>query len=344
MLDDLDKIDDIDKDNMLDILENFPEQIEDVVEELDLKTLPFNPDNIVVTGMGGSAIVGDILKSLLANSISIPILVNKDYSLPSFVDENTLLFVVSYSGNTEETLSAARKGLEKKAKVIAISSNGELEEICKERGVVFIRAPKGYPPRGAIAFMFVPVLIILSEMLIYDSDVAILDAVNELKSLRDDIKAEVPTEENRAKQVAERIKGKVPIIYGHSIYNAVANRWHTQFNENSEVLSWYGAVPEMNHNEVVGWEGDDESFHFIPIFLRDENESEKIKNRIELTKELVLEPNTEDVIEVWGRGETQLARILYSIYLGDYISIYLALLYGRDPSPVEIISKMKERL
>lgn len=329
---------------MLEVLESFPEQIEDVVERLDLNLLPFQPNEIVVAGMGGSGIVGDILKSFLANRIKIPIYVNKDYNIPSFVDENTLLFVVSYSGNTEETLNAAREGMERKAKVVGISSDGELESLCKERGVVFIQAPQGYHPRAAIAFLFIPVLKMLSEMLIYDSDVAILDAISELKDLRDSIKADVPKEDNVAKQLAERIKGKIPIIYGHSIYNAVANRWHTQFNENAEILSWYGAFPEMNHNEVVGWKGDENSSSFIPILLRDYKEDGRIDKRIEVTKEKVFKPVTDDIIEVWAKADTQLARILYLIYLGDYVSIYLALLYGRDPSPVKIIDELKASL
>ncbi|MBS3817110.1 MAG: bifunctional phosphoglucose/phosphomannose isomerase [Candidatus Thermoplasmatota archaeon] len=344
MLDDPEKMKELDSQDMLQVLEEFPDQIEEVVAGSEYNLLPFQPENIVVTGMGGSAIVGDTLKSFLSNRISIPISVNRDYNLPSSVDKDTLLFVVSYSGNTEETLSAAREGLEEDAKVVAISSDGELKEICEEKGIVFIKAPEGYPPRGAFAFLFIPVLQLLSELLIYDSDVAILDAVSELKELRDEIKMDVPTEENRAKKLAKRIKGKVPIIYGHSIYNAVANRWHTQFNENAEILSWFGAFPEMNHNEVVGWKGDDNTSQFIPILLRDEKEAEKINRRIELTKELVFEGEVEDMIEIWTEADTQLARILSLVYLGDYISIYLALLRGKNPSPVKIIDELKENL
>lgn len=344
MLDDIEKLNKIDCQGMLDNLEEFPEQIEKVVEDLDINLLPFQPHEIVVTGMGGSAIVGDILKSFLANRITIPIHVNKDYTLPSFVNENTLVFVVSYSGNTEETLSAARNALKEGAKVIGISSDGELEKLCEEKGVVFIQAPKDYHPREAIAFLFIPVLKVLTEMLVYDSDVAIIDTVEELKNLRDRIKCDVATDENPAKQIATKIQGKIPVIYGHSIYNAVANRWHTQFNENAEVLAWYGAFPEMNHNEIVGWKGDGKSDDFIPILLRHKDENDRIDRRIELTKELVFEKRCTDVVELYAKGETQLARILYLIYFGDYISIYLALLYGRDPSPVDIIDELKERL
>ncbi len=344
MLENTDKLKELDSQHMLGTLEEFPEQIEKVVEKLDINLLPFHPSEIVVTGMGGSAIVGDILKSFLANRVTIPIHVNKDYTLPSFVNQDTLVFVVSYSGNTEETLSAAKIALKKGAKVVGISSDGDLEKLCEEKGVVFIKAPEGYHPRAAIAFMFIPILKILTEMLIYDSDVAIIDTVEELKKLRDRIKCEVPTEENPAKRIAKKIKGKIPVIYGHSIYNAVANRWHTQINENAEVMAWYGAFPEMNHNEIVGWKGDDKAKDFIPILLRHKDEDERIDRRIELTKELVFENKCSDIIELYAEGETQLARILYLIYFGDYISIYLALLYGRDPSPVKIIDELKKRL
>ncbi len=344
MLDDLEKLKKMDSHNMLDSLENFPEQIEEVLECLELNLLPFKPDEIVVTGMGGSGIVGDILRSFLANRISMPIYVNKDYTLPSFVGENTLLFVVSYSGNTEETLSAAEKGMKKRAKVVAISSDGELEKMCEDKGVVFIKAAGGYHPRAAIAFMFVPVLKLLSEMLIYDSDVAILDSLKVLRELRDEIKVSSPSADNKAKRIAQRVHGKIPVIYGHSIYNAVANRWHTQFNENAEILSWYGEIPEMNHNEIVGWAGDENSSLFVPVLLRDDKEDERIKLRLGFTKELVFKNNVEYTVEVYAKGETQLSRILYLIYMGDYISIYLAMLYGRDPSPVDVIDELKDRL
>ncbi len=344
MLDEPEKMKDLDEGGMLEALEEFPEQIEKAVAESQYNLLPFQPDNIVVTGMGGSGIVGDTLKSFLSNRISIPIFVNRDYTLPSFVDENTLLFVVSYSGNTEETLNAAREALAENAKVVAITSDGELEDMCEEKGIVSIKAPEGYPPRAAFAFLFIPVLQLLSELLIYDSDVDILDTVSELKDLRDRIGIDKPTEKNEAKSLAKKLEGKIPIIYGHSIYQAVANRWHTQFNENAEVLSWYGAIPEMNHNEIVGWKGDDNTSDFIPILLRDDKESEKINKRIELTKEIVFDDEVDDIIEVCTDAETQLARILSLVYLGDYISIYLALLRGKDPSPVKIIDKLKERL
>lgn len=345
MLNNIEKMEEIDEEGMLDVLQNFPEHIEEVLDESKINLLPFQPDNIVVTGMGGSAIVGDTLKSFLANRIQVPIFVNRDYTLPSFVGKDTLLIVVSYSGNTEETLSAAREGLERDAKVVAVSSGGELKRMCEEKGLVLLDAPEGYPPRAAFAFLFVPVLKLLSELLIYDSEVDILDAVKELKNLRDRIKIDVPTEENEAKKLAERIDGKIPIIYGHSIYNAVANRWHTQFNENAEILSWYGPLPEMNHNEIVGWDGDDEEKkeQFIPIFLRDEKEPDVIQKRIELTKDLVFD-DLDDVIEVWTDADTQLARILYLVYLGDYVSIYLAMLRERNPEPVEVIDELKKKL
>ncbi|MFO8109072.1 MAG: bifunctional phosphoglucose/phosphomannose isomerase [Thermoplasmata archaeon] len=343
MLDHLDKLEELDSQGLFDVLEEFPDQIEEVVEELELNLLPFKPDEIVVAGMGGSGIIGDLLKCFLANRISIPIYVVKDYDLPHFVSKKTLLFVMSYSGNTEETLSVAEKGIKKGAKVVAISSNGKLAEICSAKGVVFIKAPSGYQPRAAIAFMFVPVLEFLSEILVYDPDVAIIDTLTELRSLKDKIKKSVPTAENEAKRIAQRIHGKVPVIYGHSIYNAVANRWHTQLNENAEILSWFGAIPEMNHNEIVGWTGDSRSSDCVPILLREHSEHERISKRIEITKELAFS-RCDDIIEVFAEGETQLARIMYLVYLGDYVSLYLAALNGKDPAPVKVIDKLKSKL
>ncbi len=342
-MDDLERISELDRLGLFGVLEKFPEQIEEVIEGLELNLLPFQPSEIVVAGMGGSGIIGDLLKCFLANRIGIPIYVVKDYDLPHFVSKKTLLFVISYSGNTEETISVAEKGISKGAKVVAISSNGELANMCSGKGVVFIKAPKGYHPRAAIAFMFVPVLELLSEILVYDPDVAIIDTVSELRALRDKIKLSVPAAENEAKTIAKRIHGRIPVIYGHSIYNAVANRWHTQFNENAEVLSWFGAIPEMNHNEIVGWAGDSRSSDFVPILLREVSEDERISKRIEVTKELAFS-RCEDVVEVYAEGETQLARIMYLVYLGDYVSLYLSVLNGKDPAPVKVIDKLKKEL
>jgi glucose/mannose-6-phosphate isomerase len=334
---------------MLGFIRNFPEQIEEAIEiakpvEID----GFEPRNIVIAGVGGSAIGGDILASWLFKRIKIPIFVNRAYRLPTFVGEKTLLFAVSYSGNTEETLSLFDEGIRKGCRIIAITSGGELEKRCQDNGVTIIKVPKGKPPRASVAFLFFPIVIMLKKLGIYDPDEEIPVVIETLKGLRKQVIPENTTENNPAKRLALELNGENPIIYGEGIFNSVARRWQTQFNENAKTLSWHSTFPEMNHNEIEAWAKDDFSKNFTIIILRDDfRTNNQLQKRVKLTKESILEKHAKKVIEVVAPGEEErdyLARMLYSMYLGDFVSVYIAILKGFDPSPVSTIEAFKRDL
>jgi glucose/mannose-6-phosphate isomerase len=348
-LDDLDEIKRIDAEDMLGVISKFPEQIKEaqsIAEAVEIEV--FSPYHAVVAGVGGSAIGGDILASWLFNRINIPIFVNRAYKLPSFVGENTLLFTVSYSGNTEETLSLFEEGKKKGCKIIAITSGGTLAQRCREDNITVVSVPQGKPPRAAVAYLFIPIVVVLKKLGIYDPDYEVAVAIENLKKLREKLVPDCPIENNIAKQTAINLHDETPIIYGLAIFNAIAKRWQTQLNENAKMLAWHGTFPEMNHNEMQAWAGDDKSKRFTAVLLRDNYLLEgKLQKRVSLTKKMILEKHANKVIEVVAEGggdKDYLARMLYSMYIGDFVSIYLAILRGLNPTPVSAIEEFKREL
>jgi glucose/mannose-6-phosphate isomerase len=236
----------------------------------------------------------------------------------------------------------------KKCKIVAITSGGELEKLSESEGIILINAPKGKPPRASVAYLLMPIVVVLKKLGIYDPQNEITIAVDTLKELRDRMGPENPTKNNQAKQIAKELQGKTPIIYGEGIFNAIARRWQTQLNENSKILAWHSSFPEMNHNEIEAWVKDDKSKIFTAILLRDDFRAEsQLQKRVKLTKTSILEPHLENVIEIVAKGGEErdyLARMLYSMYLGDFVSIYLAILQDINPSPVSAIEAFKQDL
>jgi glucose/mannose-6-phosphate isomerase len=349
MLDNLDEIKELDASGMLDILNKFPDQILEIanlIKGVDISELvDFDPNSILVLGMGGSAIGGDILASVLENKSNIPILVNRQYHIPKFVNNKTLVIACSYSGNTEETLSAVTEAKERGCKLIGITSGGFLEEFCTKSDLPFINIPKNLPPRAAVLFLFLPMLLILDRLNYARTDFELTELIDSLTELRNSIEPSVPTQQNPAKSLALKLKDKIPVIYAHSYLNVVAYRWKTQLNENSKMIAYSGMFPEMNHNEIVGW-GDaqnDITKQFIVILIRSTDEHAQVSKRIELTKRILLE-KAGGVLEVDALGKSRLTKMLTTIYLGDYTSVYLALLRGMDPTPVQIIEDLKKQL
>ncbi|MCK4437160.1 bifunctional phosphoglucose/phosphomannose isomerase [bacterium] len=346
-LDDLKTIKEKDKSNMLQILLDFPQQWKEAKEIAQQFSFPQYKriSKIVVTGLGGSAIGGDLLCSYLADEIKIPVFVNRNYSLPGFVDEEALLFAVSYSGNTEETISAYQKAIERRAKVIAVTSGGKLRDLCESGGVPSIIIPSGMPPRTAIGYLFLPMLIALAETgLIEDKTREIEETNSLLVELRKGWEPSSQLSRNQAKELAQRLPGKLILIYGSDHLEAVCLRWKTQVNENSKSLAYPVAFPELNHNEIVGWEGMEELRRKIEvIILRDKGEPDRIKSRIEITKSVIGDRPSE-VKEVWSQGQSLLARMFSLIYLGDWVSFYLAILQGVDPTVIRPIDLLKKKL
>jgi glucose/mannose-6-phosphate isomerase len=329
---DLNTIAKVDKANMLELLMRFPEMCEEALSaEVELPAV--KPTNVVVTGMGGSGIVGDILKDWL--DLNVPFAVCKSYKLPAWVDERTLVVAVSYSGNTDETLACVSEAVEKKAQLVAITSGGKLAEICKKLGKPCIRIPSGLAPRAALPYSLFSAILAFKKLgLAADKDGEIKESIELLKKMRGEM--DPKHENNQAEKIARVINGTLPVIYAPIHLEAVALRLKNQFSENSKIMSKTEFFPELCHNEIVGLNSAPKNSSFL--FMRDTEENEQMKKQIEFTERLLKGKNP---ITMQTRGKGRLARILSLVYLGDFISFYLAILRGVDPTPVPEIERLK---
>ncbi len=334
--------------SMKSLLESFPEQIRDAADSRKNLTVsaPGNIANLIITGMGGSAIGGDLVRSATLPLLKIPLIVNRDYELPRFLSSTSLLVACSYSGNTEETLSSFQEAHRAGAFIICITSGGRLETIAKEKGVPVLPLEPGLPPRAALGQALVALLGALHSVGILPNMVGpINETVQLLSKLRNRYRALNPEIHNPAKSLARSLFGKVVAVYGSgSSMEAVAYRWRSQIAENAKNLAFHHALPEMNHNELVGWLHPEEVLRKIGVvFLRDKGDHPQVQRRFELTRELI-EKKAGAVLEVWSEGESLLARIMSTVYLGDFVSLYLAYLNNSDPTPVRVIDYFKSRL
>ncbi len=349
MLDDMNYIIKVDQYEMRNILQEFPDQCKEAIkigEEVGISSHLREKEvkKVLVCGLGGSAIGGEILKNLFSKT-KILFIINRDYHLPSSIDKETVTFIVSYSGNTEETISAFEEALKIGCPIFSISSGGKLQKLSEEYKVPHIKVPGGMPPRCAVGYLTLPMVRILEKILgenLFD--------YKELEKILSEIsKSYLPdkkTAKNLAKQTANELLGKIPLIYGvNNLTDVVAHRLKTQFNENSKVFAFWDVVPELNHNEVVPWlgEGKVDLKIFYPIFIRDREEGKKISRRMEVTQELI-KKNKIGYSEIWTEGKCILSRIFSSIYIGDWISFYLAILQEVDPTPVRAIDFLKKEL
>lgn len=339
----------MDASNMAAHLSGFPGQLREGAElyrKAPCTHVHEEVQKVVLTGMGGSAIGADMLRSLVEGEIGVPVVVVRGYRLPAFVGRGTLLIGVSYSGNTEETLSCFEEGLERGAMGYVVTGGGKLGELAERRGIPCARVPLGLPPRCSLGYLFVPLLLALADAkLISHRDRDLGEAADLLAGLRESYAPGFPAGKNPAKKLAIELLGKVAVIYGSAGgTEAVAQRWKTQLNENSKAYAAFNVVPEMNHNEIVGWDAQPElSSKTAAVFLRDRDDHPAVSKRVELNQ-TILRGKGLSVHEVWSQGESRLARLFSLVYLGDYVSYYLALLYGIDPTPVEIIEKLKRNL
>jgi glucose/mannose-6-phosphate isomerase len=294
--------------------------------------------------MGGSAISGDLISSVLAQSMTLPFHVVRGYDCPAWVGAESLVVAVSYSGQTEETLSVFHQAVARNATLVAITSGGTLAQEAAHRGLPLVTIPKGLPPRSALGYLLLPLLRILERAGVGGvPDRAIEEALALLDRELDAVGPSTPAERNPSKQLAQAVEGKTAIVYGTShLTDSVAYRWKTQIEENAKAFAVSGSIPECDHNEVVGWHGDPLTSRFHAVFLRDRAESRQIAKRMEVTREIAaLRAGT---TEVWSKGEGRLARILNLVQVGDWASYYLAMLRGVDPWPVTVIDQMKQRL
>lgn len=335
-----------DRDDMFKLLLELPEQCGQALElsrRVKLQGDFRRIDKIVINGMGGSAVSGDILRSLLSSRLKHPVLVNRDYTIPRFVDKKTLFFANSYSGNTEETLSAFNKARISGAKIIGITSGGRLGELCGRYRFPVYKLPGGQPPRTAIGYLFFPLLqALLSLGLVKNMDKEIEETISYLKKK---VRVYKSSKDNLAYTLTRKIFGFIPLIYGSSEYaGAAAFRWKTQFNENSKIIAYHHLFPELDHNEIMGWEDTTAiTQKFVILILKDKDDNERIRKRIKITRG-VIERKPYLIQEITSEGNSLLTRIFSLILLGDFVSFYLALARGVDPTVIKGINILKEKL
>jgi glucose/mannose-6-phosphate isomerase len=345
ILDDMYQIREIDKSNMLSVCVDAAKHYRAAVEAAKKTSMRYSkPENVIVAGMGGSAVGAELLKDWGRDRAGVSVEVCRGYSLPAYVGEGSLVLVVSYSGETEETLSSFLDAVRRGCMVFCVSSGGSLLDFAERLGLPFLRVPSGFAPRAALPYLFVPLLRVLEETGVISSvSGELVEAIDVLGRVGGECGPEVPVSSNVAKGLAVGVNGSVPVVYGFGVFRGVAQRFKTQFNENAKVPSKWEVFSELDHNEVVGWEGaGDLAGCFSAVFIRDENESEVIRSRIEITKELM--PEGSKLFEVWGQGKSELARMLSVVCVGDFVSVYLALLRGVDPTPVNTISLLKAKV
>jgi len=348
ILDQPESFESIDPQSMKSLVESFPEQIHSAAQSGRAVSLPTlqKPNTLLVAGLGGSAIGGDLARSVAGPSLDIPLIVCRDYDLPAFVGKSSILFACSYSGNTEETLSAYAQARQAGASIICITSGGKLKDAAKADSCPLLSLPTGLPPRAALGHSLIMLLHALQSLqLIPDINPSINETVDLLAGLRERYKPSVPQEQNSAKSVAQSLHGKVVAIYGsNQIMDAVAFRMRSQIEENAKNLAFHHVVPEMNHNELVGWQYPADVLGQIGVVLiRDRKDHPQVQRRFELSREII-EKTAGCVHEIWSEGESLLARILSAIYFGDFLSLYMAYLNKVDPTPVKVIDYFKSKL
>ncbi len=337
-----------DKSGMLAHLHSFPDQGRKAWQKVQAFELPrsySSISNVVILGMGGSAIGGDIVQRLASLESKSPAWVHRDYGLPGFVDESTLLIACSYSGNTEETLSAFRQALKTRARKLVITAGGELKELAEANGIPVFLVDYTAPPRAAFPHNFVPLVGVFQKLgLIGDKSAELGETVKILSEVTADLAETKPFASNPAKQLAVKLHRRVVIIYGAEILSEVARRWKAQLNENSKNWAFFESFPELNHNAVIGYEFPvevkDKAF---VIMLGSDSLGPRIWLRYRATAELLTRAGIDhELIE--GRGDSTLSRIMSMVLLGDYCSFYLAMLNEVDPTTIDAIDFVKQYL
>lgn len=296
---------------------------------------------ILICGLGGSAISGDLLEYFLSDELKIPIIVNRGYDIPSFVNNNWLIIISSYSGDTEETISCFTQALRLKSTILAISSGGKVEEIAIKNSIPHIKITSGFQPRYALGFSFFTLLRTFQELNLIKKQDEIVRTISDLWKR----KAEEYSEpKNYAAEIAKKLIGFIPVIYSSEFLSSAGYRFKCQFNENSKVHAFHNILPEMNHNEIIGWETQNEKqFNAKIIFLFDNDYHPQIKKRYFIFSELAASKGVE-VINLTSSEKKSGVRIMDLIFLCDWISFYLAVLRGFDPSEIDFINEMKKRL
>jgi glucose/mannose-6-phosphate isomerase len=321
------------------LVANFSKQLSEAITiGSNAKLTPSNHPitNVLICGLGGSGIGGSIVAELVVKNANVPINVTKGYFIPAYVNQNTLVIVSSYSGNTEETLNCMELAMEKNAKIVAVTSGGKVLEKCKTNSIDSIVVPGGMPPRACLGYSLTQLFFVLEFHKIISNSFK-----NDLEKAVELINAEEANIIEEAKQIAQSIKGKLPVIYATTYNEGIAIRFRQQLNENSKILCWHQIIPEMNHNELVGWTEKNENLSVL-IFLDKDDYSRNLA-RVDINKE-VIKNYASSITEIYSKGNSIIEKAIYFIHLGDWISVILAELRGVDAVEVNVINHLKSKL
>lgn len=334
-----------DKKGMFNLIKCFPFHLESGLKKYERTIIPGNFGNInkiIINGMGGSAVAGDVIKSVFSEKSSIPVFVNRNYEIPKWVDKNTLAISISYSGNTKETVNSFELSIKAKAKTFCITSGGSLlSSALKYRSFVYL-IPGGFPPRASLGHIISPLICALNS-------IKILNLVKDAKEaviLTKELSRKYSRLPNIPEKLAGRLKGNLVIISGITGFSDdTAFRWKTQLDENSKSLAYNITAPEMLHNEIAAWDklNKQKSLfnNLAVIFLRDNRENSDLKKKMEISKSLFSQ-KTKHVFNIYPSGKSKLSRILSMIYFGDFLSYYLSMLNSVDPTPISAIDMLKK--
>lgn len=324
---------------MKDLIEKFPEQLRSAVEiAKSAKITPAKKEikNVLIAGLGGSGIGGTIASEITVSECKVPVIITKGYFMPEFVNENTLVIISSYSGNTEETIQVMNLSIQRNAHLIAVSSGGIIAETAQKNNFDLILVPGGMPPRACLGYSLVQVLTILFQHKLTSSN-----PLPECVSAAGLIEKENESIHAEAKKITVFFKGKIPVLYATTFHEGIAIRWRQQINENAKMLCWHHVVPEMNHNELVGWRNKNENL--AVLYLLFNNEYERNLKRIEMNKE-VIQQYTSAIYSVTAKGKSEIEQTFYLNAVGDWVSYYLSLENGVEAAEINVINHLKNQL
>lgn len=326
---------------MKELIENFAGQLKEAKAIASQYALPsgYTPREIhevVIAGLGGSAFGGEITRKVAESQASVPVQIFRSYTIPAHVGPHTLVIVSSYSGNTEETLEALHHCLDRGAEIVCITSGGKIADIARAKGLDLVLIPAGYPPRAAVGLSFVQQLRVLAARNIIRDFAQELDEAIQLVSDFSDHQA--------AEVLARKLHGKIPVLYSSDQFEPAAIRWRQQINENSKQLCWHHVIPEMNHNELVGWVHPQAMMENLQVvLLRSRLDYHRTAMRFEINKEIIAK-SCKNISEVYAKGESILGQLVYFLHFGDWVSWYLAQENHVDPTPVTVIDFLKGEL
>jgi glucose/mannose-6-phosphate isomerase len=324
---------------MKELIAKLNHQINEAVEigeSIEFKSSSVDFQNILLCGLGGSGIGGTIVSQLYRSELSIPFIVSKDYNAPAFVSENTLLIASSYSGNTEETIAAVEEGMKKGAEICVITSGGKLGAMAKENGWNHAIVPGGEQPRAMLAYSLIQQCFMLHNYgLISNQFITDIKAIPALIDQHED------AVQQEAMEVAKRLHNGMGVIYSDSSFAGVGTRFKQQLNENSKELCWDHTLPEMTHNELVGWAGGKD--FIAPVYLATDYDHPRTTHRWNISKEIIAK-HTNKISEIHAKGDSKIAQIFYLIHLTDWVSYFLSELKAIDAEEVEVISYLKDEM